>query len=315
MKSKRRHELETNVLADQLGYWFEYIRPYVTTIVFVVVAIVAVVGAWYYWNSKEKALVSEAWRTYMFAASDPQGNMVETLSTVSDNFSDTKAGLWAALTEADIQANRGVRMLFEDKATAETSIDEAIKTYQQLLDRDLIKQSPMVERRAHFGMAQALEATGQLDKAIEHYQKVVGAVPESALAKAAERRVEDLSRNKTKAWYEWLAAQEPPAKKPKAPVGAPGGGLKPSPGGLGSLSEGVPPGFKESFNKEAAEPKAPSEGDAEKKTSGGGKTTPLQRLELDDVPSESKKKASKTGNASDVDMELPTENPAETESE
>ncbi|MFO7908128.1 MAG: tetratricopeptide repeat protein [Planctomycetota bacterium] len=297
MKSKRRHELETNALADHLGQWYENAQPYLTTAAFAVLAVVAVTAGWYYWTAKKKTLAAEAWRTYMFAASNPEGNMIETLSRVSDNFSDTKAGLWAALTEADIQANQGVRMLFQDKATAETSLDEAIKTYNEVLSRDLIEKSPMVKRRTHFGLAQALEATGRLDEAIEHYQQVVDAKPDSALAKAAKRRIDDLSQDKTKQWYEWLAAKEPVPKKPKAGPGGPGGALGAPGSRLDTLPTGPDTDFTEQFATEpdAAEPsKSPVPGGDESVLPGkketdasGAKTTPLQPLELPDMSDES----------------------------
>lgn len=293
-----------------MGQWYETVRPYLTTAAFAVLALLAVTGAWYYWAAQKKTLVAEAWRTYMFAASDPRSDMIETLSRVSDNFSDTKAGLWAALTEADIHANQGVRLLFQDKATAETSLDEAIRTYNEVLSRDLIKNSPMVRRRTHFGLAQALEATGELDKAIEHYQQVTDADPDSALARAAERRIEELSQDKTTQWYQWLATKEPVPEKPKADLsdpadlGAPGSGLD-------TLPTAPDIDFTQEFGTEPdAEPSESPvpEGDesippAKKETDvGDAKTTPLKPLDLKGM-SDADADADANADADDADDE------------
>ena len=293
MKSTRRHELETNELADRLGHWVEKVRPHLTTIGLVILAVFVVIGVWYYWVSNQRALAAQAWRTYMFAASDPQGNMVETLSSVSDNFAETQAGLWATLTEADIKASQGVRLLFQDKATAETTLDEAVKVYKDLLDRKLIEDSPMVARRAHFGLAQALEATGDLDGALAHYRRVSEVAPGSAVAETAEQGATRLSKEGTQKWYGWLAKQEPVDRKPPSDLSS-GGALEAPAFDLGTVPEKPSADFMEEEPEakapDSTSPLAPSSptdnGPASDEEPEGKETAPLKQLKLNAPPAE-----------------------------
>ncbi len=216
MKSKRRHELQTNELADQLGHWIDRVRPHVTTFLLIVLAAVAVLVGWYYVSSSKEYEVAQAWRAYMFAGSNPQGDIIKELNMVADEFPDTQAGLWAALTAADVEAGRAVRLLFQEKATAETGLDDAIKSYERVLGSKAVKDSSMLQSRANFGLGQTLEAAGELDKAIEHYQAVVKVQADSSVAKIAQRRVERLSDSTTKKWYNWFENQKPAPPKPAA---------------------------------------------------------------------------------------------------
>ena len=69
MKTERRHELQTNVLADWLGHRTEAIRPYFIYIVMggvalLVVAIVVTIA-----SNWQLARSSEGWADYFAAAS------------------------------------------------------------------------------------------------------------------------------------------------------------------------------------------------------------------------------------------------------
>ncbi len=242
MKSKRRHELQTNELADQLGHWIERVRPHMATIALAFVAATAILAVWFYWASSKERLVEQAWRAYMFAGSNPQGDFVKELNVVADEYSDTQAGLWAAQTAADVEAGQAVRMLFQETSTAETGLASAIKGYERVLDNKLIKNSPMLERRAHFGLAQALEASGDLTKAIDEYQAVIDSSPDTGMAKVSQQRIDHLSSDSTKKWYNWFANQKP-APSPPAMGTSPLDGLGAPAADLGTLPEGPSDSF------------------------------------------------------------------------
>ncbi len=264
MKSKRRHELQTNELADQLGVWIQKVRPHLVTGALILVALAAVVGVGYYWKSSKQMLVGQAWRSFMVAGTNPQSDAVDELNHVADTFSDTQAGLWAAQTAADIQAAQGVRMLFEDTTKANDYLNNAIDGYQQILANTLVKKSPMLQHRAEFGLAQTLESTGKLEEAIKHYQAVVDAAPKSAVGKVAQRHVDRLSRNSTQQWYAWFDQQVPAA--PAAP--GPGIGtsdLGPPSSNLETLSDSPGAGFME----DAVKPEAEAEAETGAEDAGG----------------------------------------------
>jgi hypothetical protein len=209
MKSKRRHELQTNELADHLGHWIEDFRPYVTRVLVVVVGGVAILAAWFFLASSKERKQALAWRSYMLAGSNPQGDIVAELTLVADDFRSTLAGLWAAQTAADIESARGSRLLFTDRASAETSLNLAKNRYQEVLDSSLTAKAPMLRVRAHFGLAQTFEAQGELEEAKKHFQAVVDSDAASAVGKAAQERLARLELASTARWYNWFERQKP----------------------------------------------------------------------------------------------------------
>ncbi len=236
MKSKRRHELQTNDLADRIGHVIERVRPYMTTALAVLVAFAVVVSAWYYLAANREHKMANAWRAYFSAGADPASDVTLQLSEVADNYADTPAGLWAAQTAADLSLSQGIRMLFSDRAAAETNIAKAKGLYKQVLDNKLTKSYPMLLERARFGLAQAHETLNELKEARNFYQLVVDMSPDSPLGKAAKSRLDRLEDPEVEKWYNWFARQEPaPPQPPAQQPGSPLGG-SPLSSGLPSLS-------------------------------------------------------------------------------
>ncbi len=262
MKSKRRHELQTNELADTLGQWIERVRPHMTMIGLLVVGVVAILAAWYYVAYSRESERAQAWRSYMDAGSDPQSDPVSELSAVADRYADTVAGLWAAQTAADLESAQGVRLLFQDRAKAETSLNAAESTYRDILDHKQIADSPMLQRRANLGLAETLEALGQLEEAGTYYQAVIDAENDSAVGKAAQQRLARLEMASTRSWYNWFSRQKPvPRKMEGEGLGGLGAGL---PGGdLGTLPEAPDSDFMRDLpiggTEEAVKPEADEE--------------------------------------------------------
>jgi tetratricopeptide (TPR) repeat protein len=209
MKSKRRHELQTNVLADQLGHWIEQIKPYTTHMLLIVAVGAVILAAWVFWTSGAERAQAQAWRSYLLAGSNPQGDIVAELNLVADDFHDTRAGLWAAQTAADIEAAQGVRLLFNDRASGETNLTLAKSRYRDVLDNKLTAKLPLLRLRAHFGLAQAHEALGELEDAKKHYASVVESDPDSAVGQTARHRLDRLELPATARWYNWFERQKP----------------------------------------------------------------------------------------------------------
>ena len=283
MKSKRRHELQTNELADTLGQWIERVRPHMTLIMLLVVGLLAILAAWYYMIYRGESARAAAWRSYMDAGADPQANAVSELSAVADRYSDTVAGLWAAQTAADLEAAQGVRLLFQDRAKAETSLNAAEGTYRDILDNKLVATSPMLERRAHLGLAETLEALGQLDEAKKHYQVVVDAEKDSALGRAAQQRLARLDLAATKSWYNWFSRQKPVPRKLE---GEGLGGLDSVlPGGdLGELPEAAGSDFMKDVPADDAGGTAPVEVEKEGAAAAPGGDAPQPDAPPVDAP-------------------------------
>lgn len=61
MKTERRHELQTNVLADWLGRQIDALRPYANTIITVVAVVVVALVGYSIWNQWSKSAAAAAW--------------------------------------------------------------------------------------------------------------------------------------------------------------------------------------------------------------------------------------------------------------
>jgi hypothetical protein len=241
MKSKRRHELQTNDLADRLGHVIERIRPYTTMIMLVFVGIVVILAAGYYLAKRQADKQGLAWRYFMAAGTDPQRDVSEQLSEVADDFEGTAAALWASQTAGDLELARGIRMLFTDRALADTSLTQARNYFRDVIDNSDVTNYPMLLRRARFGLAQTHEALGELDKAKESYALVSEGSADDAIATVAKERIARLEKRNVDEFYAWFADQKPvpPAATGGSGTGSPLGDLLDSPGaGLGDLPDG-----------------------------------------------------------------------------
>jgi hypothetical protein len=251
MKSKRRHELQTNDLADRLGHVIERIRPYTTMIMLVVVGIAVILAAGYYLAKRQADKQGLAWRYFMAAGTDPQRDVSEQLSEVADDFEGTAAALWASQTAGDLELARGVRMLFTDRALADTSLTQARNYFRDVIENPEVSNYPMLLRRARFGLAQTHEALGELDKAKEFYALVSEGSEGDSIATVAKQRIEQLEKPRVDEFYAWFADQKPvpPAATGGSGMGSPLGDLLDSPGaGLGDLPDGPSDFMSTDFN-------------------------------------------------------------------
>ena len=233
MKTERRHELQTNVLAGSLARWIEVAKPYSRAALAIVIALVAAIFAWGYFSSQASRKQADGWDEYFdaMARRDPR----EGLGDIVERYSGTSVAHWARVVLADIQLDDGTNRLFVDKTGAREELRKTIEAYQAIL---IESDQPMLLQRATFGVARAREALGtDLAKAREDYRSIAKKWPDSPFAAAAEARAKDLDRLDTKNFYDWFAKYEPPrpmANEPGIPGARPefmndpleGGGLK-----------------------------------------------------------------------------------------
>ncbi|MHB8970012.1 MAG: YfgM family protein [Pirellulaceae bacterium] len=270
MKSKRRHELQTNQLADRLGRWIERVRPYTSMFLLLAAGAVLILAAWYFFASTQETKRAESWRSYMLAGTNPQGDIVDELNLVADQFEDTQAGQWAALTAADIESARGVRLLFTDRAAAETSLNMAKNRFSRVLESKYAAKDTTLLRRAHYGLAQVYESQGELDAAKKQYATVAESAKDNALGKAAQARFDRIGTAATQKWYNWFANQKPVPRSLGAgpsggsPLGAPGTDLNVLPDSPGAdfMNDPAP-------SSSSSEPSAPANSGT-----GSGAATP-----------------------------------------
>ncbi len=207
MKSDRRHELETNVLANRLGAVIETGRPVGGLVLIGIVLIIVAAlgyGAFTSWTHKAN---SEAW-TEFYLLDD--GN-AEAFNTVVESFPSSSAAPWARQAMGDSQLARGIDLLYTNRATGETMIGDAVTSYKAVLDSTYDNE---LRYKAMLGLAQAYESLGKLDDAIKQFEQVEKSPAPAAITKLARERIEWLRNDASKNFYRWFASLKPAPDAP-----------------------------------------------------------------------------------------------------
>ena len=213
MKTERKHELQTNVLADWLGVHVERARPYLKNVL-IGLGILVVAGIVFLIVQQQKAQETAAgWRDYFLASFAPtEADRAGKLERVADLHPTDVSGLWAGLNWAEIKLKDGCDRLFSDRELARKDLKEARAKFVEVeaqapADSDLAKF-------AIFGLAQTLEAEGDTKAAIDKFSKLAAMAPESAFGKTAKARVEFLVNNSIGDFYDWFSKQTPRVQPP-----------------------------------------------------------------------------------------------------
>jgi hypothetical protein len=226
MKTERRHQLETNELADSLAHWVEAVKPYSRMISGLLIALVVLAFAYAFVGRHSAAKARQGWDEY-FQASNQQFSR-EKLEDVADKFPGTPAAWWSRTVVGDMNLNDGVNLLFNDKASARDKLHAAVSDYESVVKE---ATETAVQQRATYGLARAHEALGELDDARKFYLQLCSKWPDSALEKPARQRANDLERQGTKEFYDWFEKQSPeksllsepgkPGERPKLDLNIP----------------------------------------------------------------------------------------------
>jgi predicted negative regulator of RcsB-dependent stress response len=291
MKSKRRHELHTNLLADWLGEMIGRIKPYQNAILATaILAIVAVVGI-VVWHNRSISQAGKAWAAVPLVADSPQP-----YEQIQQEFPQTPAAEWATVLAADQYLLIGAPGLFQDKALAAEALNHAADDYQRALKES---KSPMVQERAAFGLARTQECQGRLDDAAKSYQLVIQRWPKGMFRSAADERLQDLEKPSTKLFYDRFEQFNP--KSPA--LREPGAGEKMD---LPPLPENPPEEPKEGGGRKA-------EGGGRKAEGGGRKAEGGMESKAKTEPAAKSEAPAKTEPAAKSEAPAKTETPAKEE--
>ncbi|MCC6512299.1 MAG: hypothetical protein IT423_24590 [Pirellulaceae bacterium] len=212
MKSERRHELQTNYLADHLGTAVQSSKPYAVYAIAGVAAVaIAAIGYGIYSTQAAKAS-SAAWGDYYFNIGSGDA---EVFQQVSQDHPGTAAANWSKQAWADNQLRQGLDTLYTNRKTAEESINSAIDAYQEVLKNSY---EPDLKNRAAIGLAQAYESIGKLDEATRYYKQVASG-SQDGFGTMANSRLAWLSSGDGKAFYDWFATVKPTPAAPPAMQG------------------------------------------------------------------------------------------------
>ncbi len=229
MKTQRRHELQTNTLADRIGHYLQRIRPYQKTILYSVVAVAVLAVALLYLSTQQQAKAGASWEDYFSAMVEQRPEALEEVARLHDG---STAALWARQAAGDMNLAMGASLLYRDRKEAEKNLKDAEKDFLAVEQQGA--RSPLLLQRARYGLAQAYESLCDVEKARLYYDKVAAAEADSALGQLAQRRREQISGPAADRWFAWFEKQEP---KPPAGMQAAGEGPKVPAGLSGELPE------------------------------------------------------------------------------
>lgn len=216
MKSERRHELQHNYLADYLGQGLAKIEPHAKAIAVALGVLLFASLAWGFYRSSAQGARSDATLELLQNSS---GGDAEALGSIGQRYAGTAAGELAKLYQADTLLAGGINGLFEDREEAENQIKEAIKHYEAVRGA---ATSSMFASRATLGLARARESLGQIDLAVEDYNRLIKLNEFEAVVNLAQQRINQLKSPAAVEFLSWFAKQDFRAAAAAATPGAPG---------------------------------------------------------------------------------------------
>jgi len=192
MKSERKQTLESNLLADKIELLAIKLKKALPAILAVTVVVVVGLLAYGFYTSVQEKESAKGWTALYFADTD-----LSDLTAISGDFSGSSAGLWAKQTAGDSNMSRALEKVYIDRDLAEQFYKEATAEYLAVAEKS---SDPFLSGRANFGLAQASEGLGDLEKALSFYRKVIQnkAMGIELIAESAKRV----------AWLETKAGEE-----------------------------------------------------------------------------------------------------------
>jgi hypothetical protein len=215
MNTERRHELETNALADGITTWSEKARPYTSALLALIAVLLGLFIVASLWNSYQERRNREAWQELEFGLleGDIESRNLRLIADRED-LQGTDMTEWAYMSWADRQLLRASQLYLSNREDAKKRLTEIEAIYSQYADN---ASSPELKNRARLGLARVSEMQGDLTDAITQYEVVDG-----ALAAVAEERIKALKAKPAKETVEWLATVELPKRTPPGGPGSPG---------------------------------------------------------------------------------------------
>ena len=187
MATNRRKQLQTNILADQIGNCVSWVRPYVKVAVTIVLVITAVSVLVLYTNHGKVQRKAALWEKFMaitlegqvakmdsdlpVAARRPRPEHYRAMAGELDELADGNAGdanaQWIRAAAGHARLSAGMRLIYSDRVEASTFFQQAISGYEGLLGEGL-EDNPELDQRVAFALAQAKEglAASSTDAAI-----------------------------------------------------------------------------------------------------------------------------------------------------
>ncbi|MGO8688924.1 MAG: tetratricopeptide repeat protein [Thermoguttaceae bacterium] len=195
MKSERRHELTTNVLADWLAGIAERIRPYQTTLLGILLLAILLGTVLVLLINRYVGETAKSWEAVY------SGNP-GSLSNLAEKEPTTPVGAAAGLLSGDACLREATQQRFVNQAAANQKLSSAVEFYQRVMEK---APTPLAREQAAFGLARTLETQGKVEDAIKAYEALKSQWPDGAYADYAAKRVADLKTTATQEFYDKFA--------------------------------------------------------------------------------------------------------------
>jgi len=179
MKARRRHELQTNTLAEQLAEAVEYLKGKGQVLGLVVLAVVVALGVTWYWRYSARATRQEGWSAMLAlwdAAPTEQPDYFAQLEQVARSYRDPalRAMAWAQLGTRLLDQAAGLHAT-DQADEADQFVEQAKSAFEQVLTETPEQVVPAAI--AHLGLASIAASAGDFETARQHYQAVAGGEP------------------------------------------------------------------------------------------------------------------------------------------
>lgn len=207
------------LFGSQVAELAERVRPHLRAIGLTLLGLVAVGAAWSFASAQQAVTKRQSWDAYLEAINSQR---VDALTEIEKQFPGMPAAAWAKLAVAERSLAEGAELAFVDKEGSRQRLEAAANEYRTILGQ---RPGDLLAERATLGLAKANETLGQLDAARDGYLALAKDHPASPLADIAAAHATALDDARTRDFYSWFTAWNPPAATPPdagatAPAGA-----------------------------------------------------------------------------------------------
>jgi hypothetical protein len=220
MKGKRRHELQTNVLADWLGHKVEKIRPAFGWILAGGVLVVLGLLAYSFFSSRSKTQMYDGWANLnraqeeaITAIHQDKGakfqDAAKAMERIVTDFAGTPLAMFAQSALGDVHLIRGQTLNWTRRPEALESFKSAAEHYTKAI---AATEDPMLKNRLRMSLGTALEWKYQLDES----KKVFHEVEEGIYRPAAQEQLAALTQAVDDKLFASLEKYQPPP--PESPT-------------------------------------------------------------------------------------------------
>jgi len=218
MKTRRRHDLKSNKLADSLTEFVDFLRDHGTKLLAgTLVALLVVVGLVVVYNNSRQARY-RSWQQLFNAVMGMPGSKVDDLRTLAEQSGDEKVAALAWKHYGDQQLIRYAAAYSGDRAKI---LGQAQEAYKAILDR--YSENISAAAGARMGLAVVYENLGRWDDAAATYDELakdrsLAGLGISALASARMARLDQRQALSTHIQAEPAATTRPAMMMPAMPA-------------------------------------------------------------------------------------------------